>query len=72
MLKKKSNLTYEQVRDRYENFRARCIEKKQKKEGGCTTSLYGIKGKCVLNIIPKDIDCDSIKINSKCIVKKKK
>ena len=31
MLCKKSNLTYEQVRNRYENFRSRCIDQKPKK-----------------------------------------
>ena len=30
MLHKKSNLTYEQVKERYENFRARCITDKPK------------------------------------------
>lgn len=32
MLKKKSNLTYKQVRNRYENFRARCTQDSEKKE----------------------------------------
>ena len=31
MLKKKSNLTYKQVRNRYENFRARCTQDSDKK-----------------------------------------
>jgi len=72
MLNKKSNLTYEQVRERYEHFRARCLEKKtnSKKEKGCTKSLYGIKGKCVLNIVPKD-NKQSFVMDPKCKIKKK-
>ena len=31
MLGKKSNLTYNDVRDRYENFRSRCLKKKKQK-----------------------------------------
>lgn len=66
MLDKKSNLTYCDVRERYEHFRARCIEspsnmlkhintcKIQKKEKGCVEPLYGKKSRCILNIIPQD------------------
>jgi len=73
MLNKKSNLTYDQVRDRYENFRSRCFDTKSnsKVEKGCTKSLYGLKGKCVLNIVPKNVRCNSIIIDPKCKVKKK-
>ena len=71
MLNKKSTLSYEQIKDRYENFRSRCLDKKKnnsKKELGCTSSLYGVKGKCVLNIVPKNNN-SSIKIDPKCKVK---
>ena len=58
MLGKKSNLTYNDVRNRYEMFRARCIDegkpkkkkKTQKREKGCTTPYYGKKSQCVINI----------------------
>lgn len=83
MLLKSSGLTYEDVRDRYEHFRSHClinpdlpvIEKKvggknQKKEKGCTEPLYGIKPKCVLNIVPRDERLNSFKIDPKCIIKK--
>lgn len=72
MLNKKSNLTYEQVRERYEHFRARCLENKtnSRKEKGCTKSLYGVKGKCVLNIVPKD-NKQSFVMDPKCKIKKK-
>ena len=71
MLAKKSNLSYQEVKDRYENFRARCLENtNSKKESGCTKSLYGIKGKCVLNIVPKNTKCNSINIDPRCEIKK--
>ena len=77
MLGKQSGLSYEDVRDRYEHFRARCIEEVEKKpvkskiEKGCTEPLYGVKSKCVLNIVPKDDKCESLKIDPKCILKRK-
>ena len=62
MLKKKSGLTYTDVKDRYENFRSRCtvdikLKKgtrkcKKKKEDGCTQPLYGKKAKCLIRIVP--------------------
>lgn len=72
MLNKKSKLTYEDVRERYEMFRSRCLQRKpsKNKESGCVDSLYGVKSKCVLNILPKETKCNSIKIDSKCKIKK--
>jgi hypothetical protein len=72
-LGKKSYLTYEEVRDRYEHFRSRCLNnpQKKKKDIGCTESLYGIKSKCVINIVPKEENIPSFKINNKCKIKKK-
>lgn len=75
-LGKESGLTYEDVRDRFEHFRSRCLvdpTKKVKpntKEKGCTEPLYGVKSKCVINIIPKDKDAPSFKMDPKCIIKK--
>jgi hypothetical protein len=70
MLNKKSNLSYEDVRDRYEHFRSRCLENPKKPknniEKGCTESKYGIKSKCILNIVPRDNRISSIKIDPKC------
>lgn len=77
-LGKKSGLTYSQVRDRYEHFRARCLadekEKKvkTKKEKGCTNPLYGVKSKCVMNIVPKSSKKKSLTIDEKCKIKNKK
>lgn len=79
MLKKTSNLTYCNVRDRYENFRSRCTEEKnkiftfkknstrKKKEKGCTEPLYGKKAKCVINIVPQEDRRATFNINKKCI-----
>jgi hypothetical protein len=77
MLGKKSGLTFEEVRNRYEHFRSRCIEdpkhiKDGKKEKGCVEPLYGIKSKCILNIVPKDNRLNSFKMDKKCILKKSK
>ena len=80
MLKKKSNLSYCDVRERYEHFRARCVDekpkvfkyseiktRKNKKEKGCTEPLYGKKARCILNIVPQDEKGQSIQIDKKCI-----
>ncbi len=79
MLNKKSNLSYCDVRERYEHFRARCTDEKpklfkfkriqtrKKKEKGCTEPLYGSKSKCVINIVPQNEKGPSLKIDKKCI-----
>lgn len=85
MLKKKSNLSYCDVRERYEHFRARCTDdkpkvykyseiktRKNKKEKGCTEPLYGKKSKCIINIVPRDDRLNSFKIDPKCVIKKGK
>jgi len=78
MLDKKSGLSYEDIRERYEHFRSRCLEnpkkinikKISKKEKGCTEPLYGVKTKCVLNIVPKDNRLSTFKIDPKCVLKR--
>ena len=79
MLNKKSNLTYCDVRERYEHFRSRCTEEKQKiftfkktttrkkKEKGCTEPLYGKKSKCVINIVPQEDKTATFQMDKKCI-----
>ncbi len=82
MLKKKSGLSYCDVRERYEHFRSRCtderpklfnlqkeVEKKEgeKKEKGCTEPLYGKKSKCVIKIVPQEEKCKTMQIDKKCI-----
>ena len=76
MLGKKSGLTYCQVRERYENFRARCTKKeiekkinktkKKKREKGCVNPLHGKKTKFIIRIIPKEVKTPTLKIDNKC------
>jgi hypothetical protein len=82
MLAKKSGLTYEAVRERYEHFRSRCVKsikgkkcktmKVKKVESGCTEPLYGEKSKCVLQIVPQTEKCETLQIDNKCIKKNMK
>ena len=78
-LGKKSGLSYCDVRERYEHFRARCTEEKPKlfsfkktrknkkeKEKGCTEPLYGKKAKCVIKIVPKEERCQTFQMDEKC------
>jgi hypothetical protein len=77
MLGKKSGLSYCDVRERYEHFRARCTDEKpklfkikktqKKKEKGCTEPLYGKKAKCVIKIVPQEEKCKTLQIDKKCI-----
>ena len=68
MLNKKSNLTFNQVRERYEHFRSRCSKKKTRKvkEKGCTEPLTGEKSKCVLNIVPRSKKGDTFNMDKQC------
>lgn len=77
MLGKKSGLSYEDVRERYEHFRARCAlslqEAKKVKvisEKGCTEPLYGEKSKCVIHIVPQTDTTETFQIDEKCIKRK--
>ena len=83
MLGKKSNLSYETIRDRYEHFRARCGKTqkktktksktiKKKKENGCVDPLYGKKSKCIIKIVPQETVCDTFQMNKKCETKRYK
>ena len=79
MLGKKSGLSYCDVRERYEHFRARCTEEKTKifkfsktkknkkeKEKGCTEPLYGKKAKCIIKIVPNEEKCKTFQMDTKC------
>ena len=84
MLGKKSGLTFCKVRDRYENFRSRCVGKKKKtkkkktkkkktrlrKEKGCTEPIYGQKSKCVIKIVPQKKKCKTFQMDKKCYKKR--
>jgi hypothetical protein len=79
MLNKKSGLTYDQIKERYEHFRSRCTKpikqvkdkrktaKVKKGENGCTEPLYGEKSKGVLRIVPQSEKCESLEVDEKCI-----
>jgi hypothetical protein len=67
MLGKKSGLSYDDVRERYEHFRARCTTKIiPKTEKGCTESLYGEKAKCILKIVPQTKKCNTFQMDETC------
>jgi len=76
MLNKKSNLSYEDVRERYEHFRARCTEEDRKifpepkVEKGCTEPLYGKKSKCIIKIVPQDEKGSTFQMDEECIKKR--
>jgi hypothetical protein len=83
MLGKVSGLSYCDVRERYEHFRARCTEEKKEetkepvkdpnkktKEKGCTEPLYGKKAKCILSIVPKEEKVETFKVDKECIKKR--
>ena len=77
MLNKKSGLTYDTVKERYEHFRARCnIKEKPKpiklKEKGCTESLYGKKSKCIIKIVPQTRKCNTFQMDDSCKKKRLK
>lgn len=73
-LGKEITLTYEEVRDRYENFRSRClskieeVNKKSKIEKGCTEPLIGEKCRLTLNFIPQSDPKDTFNIDERCKV----
>jgi hypothetical protein len=69
MLKKKSGLTYEDVQERYEHFRARCLanQPQPKESKGCTEPLFGKKSKCLIQIVPIDNNKPTFAINKQCI-----
>ena len=81
MLNKKSNLSYSDVRERYEHFRSRCTDTKpklfnfkqtsNKHEKGCTEALYGEKAKGIIQIVPQKKKCKTFQIDKKCVKTRK-
>jgi len=74
MLGKESKLSYEQVRDFYEHFRANCsITNKQKTHTGCDklehNSSSRIKPKVVIYFVPHDKKIKTTKVHKKCKMK---
>lgn len=78
MLGKRSGLTYEAVRERYEHFRSRCStdkrqrkvksrsRKTRKREKGCTEPIVGEKSKCVIHIVPKKEKMETFNMDKRC------
>jgi hypothetical protein len=68
MLHKKSGLTYDDVKERYEHFRARCAPVKPDPtiEKGCTESWYGKKSKCIIKIVPQETNCQTFQMDESC------
>jgi hypothetical protein len=83
MLKKKSGLSYEDVQERYEHFRARCLgnasptstppsssppsTRVKSSAKGCTEPLFGKKSKCLIRIVPIDNKHPTFEMNKQCI-----
>lgn len=74
MLNKKSGLSYVDVRERYEHFRARCLSTDSPipNEKGCVDPIYGVKSKCVINIVPQEKKCDTLSVDNRCMAIKTK
>lgn len=74
MLGKQSNLSYDEVRTRYEHFRSRCLKDdkppKNSMENGCINAFYGKKSKCILQIVPKESKKKTFHMSPKCKIKK--
>lgn len=73
-LKKKSGLSFADVRKRYEHFRARCNKKlivqAGGKEKGCTSPIYGVKSKCQIRIVPQNKTGNTLTVDTKCLKKR--
>lgn len=74
MLNKPIYKTYDEVRDTYERFRARCIDDipSQPKHIGCFIPNNGISAKCVINIVPQSSKTASFSIDSVFLKHEKK
>ena len=73
-----SGLTYEKVRERYENFRSRCVTEQQPvevpveapTERGCTEPLYGKKSKCIMRIVPTESSHRTFAMDRQCCLRR--
>jgi hypothetical protein len=61
MLNKPNNLSYNDIKDRYEHFRARCNKTKKR----CSTALTGKKTRCILKIVSINNKSKSFQICTK-------
>ena len=69
-----SRLSYAKVRERYENFRSRCVQPEapppEETEQGCTEPLYGKKSKCIMRIVPKESEHRTFAMDQQCCMKR--
>lgn len=74
MLGRKPYLTYEKVRDLYEQFRASCTPKLEPvaTEIGCVVPLNNIKSRTIINIVPLTKKFESFVIDKRCLKKTSK
>ena len=69
---KNKDVKFEDCRDFYEQFRARCDKPKKGKHGGCSKPYHNaIKSRTVLRIIPRSSKEPTLDVNEKCLCKKK-
>lgn len=71
-LNKPSYLTYEAIRDRYEMFRAKCVNgvpliPRQNTELGCVVPLNNVKTQCMINIVPYKENRNTFNVDKQCI-----
>lgn len=78
--KDKCKMSYKDMRNMYENFRARCSLQtssevmpsvdRDKKEGGCTVPVTGLKSKCTLRIVPINCGSKPMEIDERCLLRR--
>jgi hypothetical protein len=71
MLGKDFDGTFNDVRDVFELFRARCGKSKESEESGCILPVNNVKSKCIISIVPQDTvsNSTSIHIDHRCLPK---
>lgn len=86
MLGKKSGLKFDDVKQRYENFRARCrpggppsiphsapkSKPKTNIEDGCVEPLTGVKSRCIIAIVPQQIQHPTFTMDEQCYQRRSK
>ena len=71
-LNKPKGPSFEEVQQLYENFRARCKvpDPKAAVEAGCTEPLVGEPAKCVLRVMPREVESKSLQVEDSCRLRK--
>ena len=74
MLNKKPYLTFEDIRKRYEHFRASCTpsKPKPKSENGCVLPINKIKSRTIVQIVPLTKSRESFSMDKRCLPVKTK